>query len=364
MQTVTVKSPSFKYPIYIDSSYDSLAEAFLEANLLGRKAVVITDSIVKELYLKQIVTELSNFFSQIYSTSFTAGEQNKNLDTVKELYTFMEENNIDRKSVIIALGGGITGDMAGFAAATYLRGLPLVQIPTTLLSQVDSSVGGKVGVDFMGNKNFVGSFYQPRFVYINTEVLNTLDNMQFSAGLGEVVKHGLIMDSGYYHYIAGNTKKIIEKTPKIMEKLISKSCKIKAGVVIKDEKETGLREILNFGHTFGHSLESLSNFEILHGHCVFYGMRAAMYMSYLQGGIDKAALENLDELMREFQVPYIDMDIDSDSIYNQMFKDKKVIFNMLNIVMLKKIGTSYVNRNADKDNVKQSIEYMMKWKCD
>ena len=199
---------------------------------------------------------------------FEAGENSKHLGTISDFYNFFVEEKLDRKSVVVALGGGVVGDMAGFAASTYMRGISFVQVPTTLLAQVDSSVGGKTGVDFNGNKNMIGAFYQPDFVFINSETLKTLPYREVAAGIAEAIKYGYIIDKDFLEYCVENKGSIKSLDNNALIEVIYKCCEAKAYVVSKDEKELGLRAILNFGHTFGHSVETLNNFKLLH---VFFG---------------------------------------------------------------------------------------------
>ena len=206
---------------------------------------------------------------------------------------------MDRKSVVVALGGGVVGDMAGFAASTYMRGISFVQVPTTLLAQVDSSVGGKTGVDFNGNKNMIGAFYQPDFVFINSETLKTLPYREVAAGIAEAIKYGYIIDKDFLEYCVENKGSIKSLDNNALIEVIYKCCEAKAYVVSKDEKELGLRAILNFGHTFGHSVETLNNFKLLHGECVAIGMVAALYYSMECGNTTKEDIENIEKTVNE-----------------------------------------------------------------
>lgn len=360
MNILTVMAKQLAYPIYFDNSYDNLRNAVKYAGLANRKAVILTDSNVEEIYLREALGQLKDSFSDIYFHSFPAGEQNKNLDTIKSFYGFFSEKNLDRQSVVLALGGGVTGDMAGFAAATYMRGIGFVQLPTTLLSQVDSSVGGKVGVDFLGNKNFIGAFYQPRFVYINSKTIESLPPEQFTSGLGEVIKHGLIRDISYYKYILDNTEQILNKNSDTLEKLVEGSCRIKAEVVELDEREESLRQILNFGHTYGHAIESLSNFTELHGHCVAHGMRGGLHLSFSLGNISKVTLREYDSLLKSLGFPQLKVQYSADEIYAQMLSDKKTKNDRLNLVALDKVGNAYVVSEAPKEYIMKSIDYILK----
>lgn len=352
-----VKTDSGNYNIYFEKDFLNIKKAFQAAGLLNRKILIVTDSKVSQLYLKTVKDLISEFSLKVDSFIFNQGEESKTLDTVKEIYTFLAENLYDRKSVIIALGGGVTGDMAGFVSATYMRGVSYVQMPTTLLSQVDSSVGGKTGVDFLNNKNIIGAFYQPRFVYTNINTLNTLDNIQFSSGMGEVIKHGLIRNKSYYDYIRANKEEILKKNFEFLSEIVKGSCEIKADVVNKDEKESGLREVLNFGHTFGHAIESLSNFTLPHGHCVSIGSLCSLYISLDKNYISKEEYEDVFNTFKYFELtPNID-NFDTSQIIDKMYQDKKTKNNVLNIVILKALGVSETIELTDNKLVSQCIEY-------
>jgi len=358
MDTLFVKTPQKEYPIYIKDNFTELEKAFKSANLIGKKACVITDNNVEKYYLNEITEITKNCFSEFSSYTFEAGEKSKNLNTINDFYKFFTEKNLDRKSVIIALGGGVVGDMAGFAAATYMRGIKFVQIPTTLLAQVDSSVGGKTGVDFMGNKNMIGAFYQPEFVYINIKTLTTLPYNQIAAGMAEAIKYGYITDKTFLNYFKDNKEKIKELNPNEIKRVIYLSCEAKANIVSKDEKETGLREILNFGHTFGHSIESLSGFKLLHGECVAIGMTAALKLCHDRGYTDESDLQFAKELFNFFGLPTKAKDFDYNKIYKQMFADKKTKDNKLNIVLLKEIGSAYTEKNLSNEEVLNAVKYI------
>ena len=234
---------------------------------------------------------------------FPAGEKNKNLDTVRTLYEFLIQKHFDRKDVLVALGGGVVGDLCGFAGATYLRGIRFIQVPTTLLSQVDSSIGGKTGVDFDSYKNMVGAFHMPSLVYASTSSLLTLSAEQFASGMGEIVKHGLIKNRDYYQWICEHADAIRERDLKVCEQLILVSCQIKRDVVEKDPTEQGERALLNFGHTLGHAIEKLMNFKLAHGQCVALGCLAAAHISAKRGMITDAEVDQMRKAFATFDLP-------------------------------------------------------------
>lgn len=359
MENLLVKTVAAEYPIIIKDDFLGLIDAFKQADLNNKKVCIITDTNVEKLYLNEIKNLISKITQEVYTYVFEAGEHSKNLDVIKDFYKYFADNLFDRKTVIVALGGGVVGDMAGFAASTYMRGVTFVQIPTTLLSQVDSSVGGKVGVDFMGNKNMIGAFYQPALVYINVSTLNTLPKKEFSAGIAEAVKYGYIIEKDFLNLFEENKERIKNLELSALKELIYKSCKCKAFIVSKDEKENGLREILNFGHTFGHSVETLSNFELLHGECVSIGMVAGLYLSYKMGNIEKEDLENAINLLKYFDLPIKAEKFNSDDIYAQMLSDKKNRNNKIHLVLIKEMGNAYTEKNLDADTIKEAINYIV-----
>ena len=274
------------YNIVIEQSFDKLAEEFDKLGVTGRKLCIVSDSNVAPLYAKYVEDQLSKTGNKVFTYVFEAGEANKNLDTVEDVYEFLIKNHFDRKDMLVALGGGVVGDLTGFTAATYLRGISFIQVPTSLLAQVDSSIGGKTGVDFRAYKNMVGAFYQPKLVYMNISVLKSLSDRLFNSGFGEIIKHGLIKDAAYYKWLRDNISNIKNRNSDALEQMIYVSCNIKREVVEKDPKEKGDRALLNYGHTLGHAIEKLMNFKLYHGECVTLGMIAALRISVHRGDID------------------------------------------------------------------------------
>lgn len=325
------------YPIYITSDFSSLGKACQNARLSG-KLVIVTDSNVDGIFGDECMELLSAAGFEAYKYVIPAGEKNKTLDTVKEIYKYLADLKLDRLSSLLALGGGVTGDVAGFAAATYLRGINFIQIPTTLLAQADSSVGGKVGVDFESHKNIVGAFYQPKFVYINVNTLKTLPERELKSGLGEVIKHGLIVDSDFYEYIDYNMKRIFAFEENALTYMTKMNCSIKGGVVEQDEKESGLRAILNFGHTIGHAVETVSGFGLLHGECVSIGMMGAYKLAVKLGMTDTATAARVEDTLENAGLPVKLKDFDVQKVYDAMFHDKKAKGGKLTFVLPKGIG--------------------------
>ncbi|PKM50271.1 MAG: 3-dehydroquinate synthase [Firmicutes bacterium HGW-Firmicutes-7] len=356
MNQLIVNTKNKKYKIVINSNFDGLYQEITKLNIPISKIAIITDDIVDPLYSGQVIDHLKKSYPEISSFSFIHGEKSKNLNTISDIYAFMIDQKLDRKSLVIALGGGVVGDMAGFAAATYMRGIKFIQVPTSLLSQVDSSVGGKTGVDFNGYKNIVGAFYQPELVYINTSTLITLPNKEFNSGMAEVIKHGLILDQNYYNEIKNNIDKILDLDDEQLQILIYNSCKIKSQIVSEDEKEEGCRALLNFGHTVGHAVERLKNFELLHGECISIGFIAALYISNQLGEITESTIDNVKKLLETFELPTSVAGLDPTDIYHEMFHDKKTSNNQLNFILLTDIGNSYIDNLVEKETVMNALQ--------
>ncbi|MCL2752936.1 MAG: 3-dehydroquinate synthase, partial [Defluviitaleaceae bacterium] len=266
---------------FIESSWDGLAKA-MSADLdlqMQKKAMIVTDNNVAPLFLNEVRKALCGVPWQISNHIIPAGEGSKNFRALTEVLQAMHEAGLDRGSVVFALGGGVVSDIAGFAASCYMRGINYINLPTTLLSQADSAIGGKTGIDFMGQKNLIGTFHAPHLVYTNIAALNTLPQQDYISGLAEVIKYGIIYDRGLLEFLYDNTQAVLERDEATVLHIVRRSCAIKTEVVMQDEKDKGLRQILNFGHTVGHAVESLSEFTLPHGYCVAIGM--AQELQYL-----------------------------------------------------------------------------------
>ena len=313
---INVKTSSGSYDITLKRNAINEIKDIL--NVKG-KALIITDTGVPEAYSKAVASQIEN--SVIFA--FAQGEKSKNFETYSDILKTLAENNFDRKDCVIAVGGGVVGDMAGFAAATYMRGIAFYNIPTTLLSQVDSSIGGKTAIDFLGYKNLVGAFYQPQAVIIDPDVLKTLPERQFNNGLCESIKMAATSDGEFFRILEENDAK------DIIDKVIEKSLLIKKAVVEEDEKETGLRKVLNFGHTIGHAIETVTSFnELYHGECVALGM---MFMSYGE------AKERIKKLLIKNNLP-IEAEFDVQLVFDALHHDKKTAGSGVNVVFVNKIG--------------------------
>jgi len=349
MQELLVDLDNRSYSIHIGSDTLSSVAELLELLKLSKHLVVVTNDVVAPLYLKQVISLLENAENNVDCVTLPDGEQHKDAASLNAIYTHMLEHNCDRGTTIVALGGGVIGDMAGFAAATYMRGIPFVQIPTTLLAQVDSSVGGKTAINHPLGKNMIGAFYQPRSVIIDVTTLDTLDERHFRAGLAEVVKYGVIADADFYSWLEHNVSRLLGKDPAALEYAIKTCCSIKAGIVAQDETEHSVRALLNFGHTFGHALEQLCGYgTILHGEGVAVGMAVAARISAQRGLCSAADVARLDDVLLQCGLDIrAPQGFTPEQFVAAMMRDKKVSSGTLRMVLTHGIGASDVHPLAD-----------------
>ena len=338
----------------------SMFPAFLQELGYGRsqKICIVTDSNVAPLYARDVQDLLEKEFDTVILHTFEAGEHNKNLETVNSLYQTLIEQHFDRQDLLVALGGGVVGDLTGFAAATYLRGIDFIQVPTSLLSEVDSSIGGKTGVDFMQYKNMVGAFYQPKLVYMNLNVLKTLPKDQLISGFGEILKHGLIRNHDYFLWMNEHEKEIFALDYNTLEEMVYQSCLIKRDVVERDPKEKGERALLNFGHTIGHAVEKLSDFGLSHGVCVGLGMVAASYISCQQGNLTKEQLSFIEETLKHFGLLVRVSGQNPDDVLRTTKLDKKMVGNQIKFILLKTPGDAYIEKNLTDEQILEGIFYI------
>ena len=352
--TLKVDLGERSYPIYIGQNLLDQAD-ILKKHIPGNSALIVSNETVAPLYLKKVEALLSGI--RYESVILPDGEQYKNLEVLNTIFDSLLTHRMDRNTTIIALGGGVVGDMAGFAAASYQRGVHLIQIPTTLLSQVDSSVGGKTGVNHPLGKNMIGAFYQPRAVIADTSTLNTLDDRQLSAGLAEVIKYGLIKDAGFFDWIDQNMNALLKRDPQALAYAIEVSCQTKADVVAADEKESGQRALLNLGHTFGHAIETGMGYgEWLHGEAVGAGMCMAAKMSALLGWLDETQVQKTIAIMQHAKLPTTAPDsMDEQQFLDLMSVDKKVIDGVLRLVLLKNIGDAVVTKDYTQEQLAKTI---------
>lgn len=323
------------------------------------KICIVSDSNVAKIYSNELSKLLKNDFETIINFTFNAGETSKNMETVGKLYEELIINHFDRRDLLIALGGGVVGDLTGFTASTYLRGIDFVQIPTSLLSQVDSSIGGKTGVDFKNYKNMVGAFYQPKLVYMNLSVLETLPKQQLSSGLAEIIKHGCIKDKSYFVWLEEHMADVFALHSEVLEEMIYRSCQIKRDVVERDPKEKGERALLNFGHTIGHAVEKLADFTLYHGECVAIGMVAAAYLSVKKGLISKDELEAVTTLLRKAELPLTVKNQNAKAVLAATKNDKKMEAGRIKFILLKTVGDAYINTDVSDGELLEAIDYIL-----
>lgn len=347
------------YDILLTETFDQLKTELFKLSCDKKKLCIVTDSNVAPLYLDEIKAIASECAVHVTEYVFHAGEEYKNLDTVREIYEHLIREKFDRKDYLVALGGGVVGDLCGFTAATYLRGIGFIQIPTTLLSQVDSSIGGKTGVDFDSYKNMVGAFHMPKLVYTNVSVLKTLPEIQFSNGMGEVIKHGLIRDNDYYEWILHNLDHIMNRDSNTLKQLVEGSNRIKREVVEIDPTEQHERATLNFGHTLGHAIEKLMNFELLHGHCVALGALAALEICKNRGLISETDLERYMCSMQQCGMPMKISGISKSDIIAATKNDKKMEAGVIKFILLDQIGHSYIDRTVSENEMEDALVSIM-----
>lgn len=348
------------YDIMLEQGFDALEAEVGKMMLTARKCCIVTDSNVERLYLEKVKNMLTPCFRQVDSFVFPAGEEHKNLSTVRDLYESLILKKYDRSDMLIALGGGVVGDLCGFAASTYLRGVSFIQIPTTLLSQVDSSIGGKTGVDFDSYKNMVGAFHMPSLVYTNVSTLLTLPDEQFSSGMGEIIKHGLIKDRSYYHWLSEHAAEIWQRQADTCLSMIAVSDKIKRQVVENDPMEKGERGLLNFGHTLGHAIEKLMNFQMLHGHCVGLGCLAAACISAKRGYLSMTEVEEIREMFARFHLPVTVSGLDAEDIIAATKNDKKMDAGTIKFILLKSIGEAYIDKTVSEEEMRDGLSFILR----
>ena len=356
MQTLTVGLAERSYPIHIGRNLLGSAELLLP-HMPTKRVVVITNTTVAPLYLEGLRTVLQSHGIQILPIILEDGEQYKNGDTLGQIYLALLTHRCERSTPLIALGGGVIGDMTGYAAATYLRGVPFIQIPTTLLAQVDSSVGGKTGINHALGKNMIGAFYQPQVVLSDIATLNTLPDKELRAGIAEVIKYGLIRDLPFFEWLEHNMEKLLARDAEALQYAITRSCQNKAEVVAADERESGERALLNLGHTFGHAIETGMGYGTwLHGAAVAAGTLMAADLSCRLGWINKQDVERIRNLFEHAGLPVIAPALGVENYLKWMGLDKKVVGGKIRFVLLKGIGHAVVSADVPENLLRQTIE--------
>jgi len=351
---LTVELGERSYPIYIGEGLYADA-AYYRRHLTGKQVMVVTNDRVAPLYLAHTLTALDGY--DVAQVILPDGEAYKTLDVLNEIYTGLLSRRFSRNCALVALGGGVVGDMTGFAAATYQRGVSFIQVPTTLLSQVDSSVGGKTGVNHTLGKNMIGAFHQPLAVLADTSTLNTLDERQLSSGLAEVIKYGLIADAEFFQWLEENLDALLARDALCLASAIERSCRCKAEVVAADEREAGRRALLNLGHTFGHAIETGMGYgEWLHGEAVAAGMCMAADLSHRLGWLSGEEFERALALIGRAKLPVIPpRELTSDRFLALMAVDKKVLDDKLRLVLLKAIGRALVTEEFDMAKLRETL---------
>ncbi len=347
--TLTVELGKRSYPIVIGSGL--LGGGFdLAEYVQGDDCLVVSNETVAPLYLDALKANLGG--KTVADIALADGEAHKTVATVESVLDKLVEGRANRDTTVIALGGGVVGDIAGFAAACYMRGVDFIQVPTTLLAQVDSSVGGKTGVNHPNGKNLIGAFHQPKVVLIDTDTLSTLPERELKAGLAEVIKYGAIVDADFFAWLEGNVDALLAKDADALAHAIQRSCELKAGVVAEDERESGRRAILNFGHTFGHAIEHCQGYgEWLHGEAVAAGMIMAARLS----DIGKGEVARLEDLVRRAGLPVTPPTIGAAAMLDAMGMDKKIVKKQLRFVLLNELGDASIRSKIDADQLQLTL---------
>lgn len=355
-QTIRVELDARSYEIHIGSGV-STADKLLVPHIPKGKVAIVTNTTVAPLYLSALQSTLSENGIKSSAIVLPDGEQHKTIDSMRLIYDALLQNKCERSTPLIALGGGVIGDMTGFAAATYLRGVPFIQIPTTLLSQVDSSVGGKTGINHPLGKNMIGAFYQPQVVLADLDTLTTLPDREYSAGLAEVIKYGLIKDKSFFEWLEENIEALILRNPSAMSEAITQSCRNKAEIVGRDEFESGVRALLNLGHTFGHAIESGMGYGVwLHGEAVAAGTVMAADLSHRMGWLRSDELMRIKELITKAGLSIVAPRLGVENYLELMGMDKKVESGKLRFVLLKEIGKAIVESDVPHQKLIETIE--------
>ena len=337
------------YPIYIGIDLLSMKSLFVD-QIQGRQVMIVTNKTIAPLYLDKLTSILDGF--NVQSVILPDGEEFKKLETLNKVFDALLEAKFDRTSTLIALGGGVIGDITGFAAASYQRGVCFIQVPTTLLSQVDSSVGGKTGINHELGKNMIGAFYQPKAVIIDVNTLDTLSNQEFSAGMAEVIKYGLLGNADFLSMLEANIESIMARKKDLIIEVIFNCCQDKARIVELDEFEKGKRALLNLGHTFGHGIENAFGYgNYLHGEAVSIGMVMAAKLSKNEGNLSQEEILRVESILSKADLPIsINKTIDSETLITAMSLDKKSIDGKIRLVLLKSLGDSYLTDSYSNEN--------------
>ena len=356
IQTLQVALGDRAYPIHIGSNIIAQADLILP-HLKRKQVAIVTNTTVAPLYLQKLAQPLRDAGVTVIEIILPDGEAYKNSDTLNLIYDALLKNRCERSTTLIALGGGVIGDLTGYAAATYLRGVPFIQIPTTLLSQVDSSVGGKTGINHPLGKNMIGAFYQPKVVLADIETLKTLPPREFSAGVAEVIKYGLIRDADFFDWLETNISKLMALDEAVITYAIYRSCQNKAEVVVADEHEGGERALLNLGHTFGHAIENGMGYGVwLHGEAVAAGTMLAADLSQRLGWLNANEVKRMHALLSASSLPLRAPNLGVEKYLDLMGMDKKVVDGKIRLVLQQGIGKAVITSDYDASKLKQTLE--------
>jgi 3-dehydroquinate synthase len=356
MQTLTVGLADRSYPIYIGSGLLGRADLLLP-HIPCKKVAVVSNTTVAPLYFDALRSLLQSHGVEVVSVILPDGEKYKTAETLTLIYDALLSNRCERNTPLIALGGGVIGDLTGYAAATYLRGVPFIQIPTTLLAQVDSSVGGKTGINHPLGKNMIGSFYQPQLVLADIATLNTLPDQELRAGIAEVIKYGLIRDLPFFEWLEQNMDKLLTRDEQALQYAIAQSCRNKAEVVAADERESGERALLNLGHTFGHAIENGMGYGVwLHGEAVAAGTIMAVDLSHRLGWISAQEVTRARRIFEKTGLPLVSPSMGVENYLQLMGLDKKVVGGKIRFVLLKAIGHAVVSGDVPETLLRQTLE--------
>ncbi|CEI58584.1 3-dehydroquinate synthase [Candidatus Portiera aleyrodidarum] len=360
MKIIKINILNSSYPIFIGPGL--LKKGIYFPYIFGKQIMIVTNKILSSLYLNLLKKKLLLYTVKVII--LPDGEKYKNISSVNNIWDLLIKYGFNRKSTLISLGGGVIGDISGFTASCYQRGISIIHIPTTLLSQVDSSIGGKTGVNHEKVKNMIGSFYQPKAVIIDTDIINTLNNREISAGLSEIIKYSLICDYNFFKWIEKNIKKLLKLDKKKLKFSILKSCIIKSNFFIKDEKEKNIRTLLNLGHTFGHSIEQYKGYgKWLHGEAIAVGIMIATKISIYLGKIKEKNLYRISNLLLKSNLPiYIPLDMKSKNFIKLIKLDKKNLYEKIRLILLNNIGNAYIKNSINEKVLCKIIDFLPKKK--
>ncbi len=357
MKIINAKFKNCSYPIYIGKKIFERLLELIESRKLPQNIFIVIDKNVEKHFGDFIKNCFGKYQARKYFYSFLASEKSKSFTELKKIYSTLLEKKFGRDSLIISIGGGVTGDLAAFAASTFMRGIQIIHVPTTLTACVDSSIGGKTAINFDYYKNIIGSFHQPQFVLCDTSFLQTLPEIELISGLGEIIKYALTTNNVLYKLVYENIDSILERKETVLAKIIKESINYKLSVVTQDEKELGLRKVLNFGHTFGHAFERELKNKIKHGEAVIAGISCANYLAYRKGLLTKKKLELYEKLLLKIKLNISLKSVNFERVYQNMFADKKNKNGQINFVLISDIGKILLDVHATKNEIVYSLKH-------